>query len=236
MTLAKKTSMFYDLTMASEDRDGSIVEISAYTAERARRLTGLTPRQVQYWDERGFIQPSLTARKGRGRRRLYSFRDLISLKVAADLRSKSVSLQLIRKVNDHLRRLDYGDPLAELNFAVVGGRLYFQEGSHWQESRHLGQIVAAYLIPVGAIAANLEHQIQRDRARTRRPGVIERRRGVLGGKPVLAGTRITVQAVKNLLNDGASIQEIRELYPDLAAKDIKAAAKADLSKRRKLAS
>lgn len=228
--------MFYDLTVALEVPAESSIEISAYTADRARRLTGLTARQIQYWDERGFIRPSLTARKGRGRRRLYSFRDLISLKVAADLRAKDVSLQLIRKVNDHLRRLDYGDPLAELNFAVVGGKLYFHEGARWQEGRHLGQIVAAYMIPVGAIAAGLEQQIQRDRSRTRRPGVIERRRGVLGGKPVLAGTRITVQSVKNLVHDGASLQEIRELYPDLAPKDIRAAVKADLSRRRKLAS
>ncbi len=211
------------------------IEISAYTADRVRRLTGLTARQIQYWDERGFIRPSLTRRKGRGRRRLYSFRDLVSLKVAADLR-KSVSLQLIRKVNDHLRRLDYRDPLAELSFVVAGGKLYFRESARWQDSRQLGQVVASFIVRVGAIAADLQRQIHLDRARARRAGVIEQRRGVLGGKPVFAGTRIAVQTIKNLLQDGASVEEVRELYPDLGLKDIQAAEKADLSRRRKLAS
>jgi uncharacterized protein (DUF433 family) len=227
--------MFYDMTVAPAPRVDSGIEISAYTADRARRLTGLTVRQIQYWDELGFIRPSLTRRKGRGRRRLYSFRDLVSLKVAADLR-RSVSLQLIRKVNDHLRRLDYRNPLAELSFVIVGGKLYFEESARWQDSRQLGQVVASFIIRVGAIAADLQQQIRIDQARARRPGVIERRRGVLGGKPVLAGTRIAVQTIKNLLRDGASVEEIRELYPDLGSNDIQAADKADLSRRRKLAS
>ena len=227
--------MFYDCLVAPRSTKDLNAEISAYTADRARRLTGLSVRQIQYWDEQGFIRPSLTRRHGRGRRRLYSFRDLLSLKVAADLR-KSVSLQLIRKVTDHLRRLNYRDPLAELNFVVVGGKLYFKESSRWQESRQLGQVVASFLVKVGAIAAELQRQIAIDKARSRRVGVIERRRGVLGGKPVLAGTRIPVQAVKNLLQDGASFEEIRELYPDLDIKDIQAAEKADLTRRRKLAS
>lgn len=220
--------------MAAGKADSEL-EISAFTADRVRRLTGLSARQIQYWDELGFIRPSLTKRHGRGRRRVYSFRDLVALKVAADLR-KSVSLQLIRGVNDHLRRLDYRDPLAELSFVVRGGQLYFKESDQWQESRQLGQVVASYLVPVGEIAAGLQKQIEIDRKRSRRPGVIETRRGVLGSKPVLAGTRITVQAIKNLLRDGASVREIRELYPDLVRADIEAADKADLSRRRRLAS
>lgn len=226
--------MFYDYLVARDSVYETGIDLSAYTAERARRLTGLSARQIQYWDEQDFISPSLTKRKGRGRRRLYSFRDLVSLKVAADLR-EHVSLQLIRRVTDHLRRLNYRDPLAELSFVVVGDKLLFRESSRWQESRQLGQVVASYLVRVGAIAADLERQIAADAAGARRAGVIEQRRGVLGGKPVLAGTRIPVQAVKNLLRDGASTEEILELYPDLEVKDIRAARAADLSPRRRRA-
>lgn len=220
--------------MLATDAADSNLEITAFTADRVRRLTGLSARKIQYWDERGLVRPSLTKRHGRGRRRVYSFRDLVSLKVAAELR-QSVSLQLIRGVNDHLRRLDYRDPLAELSFVVKGGRLYFKESDRWQESRQLGQVVASYVIPVGLIAASLQKQITVDRERSRRPGVIETRRGVLGSQPVLAGTRITVRAIKNLLRDGASVREIRELYPDLVPADIEAAEKADLSSRRRRA-
>ncbi len=221
--------------MRSLSYGSNALEISAYTAERARRLTGLTARQIQYWDERGFISPSLTKRKGRGRRRLYSFRDLVQLKVAAGLR-QSVSLQLIRKVNDHLRRLDYTNPLAELTFVVDGSRLLFQEGTRWQDSRPVGQTIASFFVPLGAIAGDLRRQIAVDERKTRRPGVIERHRGVLSGRPVFAGTRISVASVKALLDDGATVGEIRHLYPDLSGKDVDAARKVDLSRRRSRAS
>lgn len=43
------------------------------------------------------------------------------------------------------------------------------------------------------------------------------------GKPVVAGTRITVQGVLELINDGLSFDQIkRDYYPDLSTDDIKA--------------
>jgi uncharacterized protein (DUF433 family) len=205
------------------------VERWAFTAERARELTGLTPRQLQYWDEQGFIGPSLSKRKGRGRKRLYSFRDLVALRVAAKLR-QTFSLQLIRAVSDHLRALDYRTPLAELQFAIVDDSLYFNEAAHWQAGRPVGQIVGDYLINVGAIADELRGRVLGLDERKR--GEVERRRGVLGGQPVIAGTRITVRSVQNLARDGASANQIIELYPDLTLEDVNAALATELPRRR----
>ncbi|MEA5624894.1 DUF433 domain-containing protein [Nostoc sp. UHCC 0251] len=43
------------------------------------------------------------------------------------------------------------------------------------------------------------------------------------GKPCIAGTRITVQSILELLNDGLSFEEIiRDYYPDLQIEDIRA--------------
>ena len=43
------------------------------------------------------------------------------------------------------------------------------------------------------------------------------------GKPCIAGTRITVQSVLELLNEGLSFEEIiRDYYPDLNVEDIRA--------------
>ncbi len=47
--------------------------------------------------------------------------------------------------------------------------------------------------------------------------------GIHFGKPCVAGTRITVQSVLELLDDGLSFSEIiREYYPDLTREDIRA--------------
>jgi DNA-binding transcriptional MerR regulator len=99
----------------------------AFTAEKVSALTGLTRRQLQYWDEQHFLSPSVSSRGGRGRMRLYDFRDLVSLRAAAELRRDGISLQLIRKVIKHLQELDYREPLAELRCWSADGRLYFTE-------------------------------------------------------------------------------------------------------------
>ena len=62
-------------------------------------LTGITPRQLQWWDERGIVVP---AREGH--RRVYSFDDLAEVAVLCELRRKGFSLQGVRKVMRYLQR------------------------------------------------------------------------------------------------------------------------------------
>jgi DNA-binding transcriptional MerR regulator len=197
------------------------VEHQAFTAERARSLTGLTPRQLQYWDESGLLHPSYTARKGRGRKRLYSFPDLVSLQVIADLRRAGISLQQIRRVVEHLRTLDHERPLAQITYTVENGEMYFQEAGTSRSGRTPHQVVAQYVVPVGAIAEGLRGRIVE--VGERRHGEIEQRRGTLGGKPVIKGTRIKVESIWRLHRSGLDEAGIRELYPDLTAADIEAA-------------
>jgi uncharacterized protein (DUF433 family) len=198
-------------------------EIQAFTAERVHSLAGLSLRQLQYWDERGFLHPSLSARQGRGRMRLYSFRDLVSLKVAAQLRSHGISLQQIRKVDAHLRKLSYRAPLSELRFFIAGDQLFFEEAGTLREGRRPEQVIASYAIPVGGIAHGLAGQIAKLHERPH--GQVERRRGVLGGRPVIKGTRITVDSIQHLADQGADEAEILASYPDLTVEDIQAALK-----------
>jgi DNA-binding transcriptional MerR regulator/uncharacterized protein (DUF433 family) len=210
------------------------LEQRAFTSEKVRALTGLTPRQLQYWDEQGFLSPSLRRQAGRGRRRLYDFRDLVSLRVAADLRREGVSLQLIRKAVAHLRELDYQHPLSELRFWQEDSTLYFEEAGTVREARRPGQTIAWFAIPLAAIVTELEAGIvSLDR---RVPGRVERRRGTLGSKPLIAGTRIPVESVQRLRADGADEREILRLYPDLSAADVRAALAEEPVPRRKRAS
>lgn len=195
--------------------------VRAFSMPRVKRLTGLSARQLQYWDERGFLAPSVSGGAGRGRPRLYDFRDLVSLRVAADLRRQGISLQLIRKVHAHLRSLDYRHPLAELTFWVFEGQLYFSEAETVRAGRRPEQVLASFVVPVSMIVESLKQQIaQLDE---RPVGEIERRRGTLGSKPVIAGTRIAVASIRRLAEDGLTETEILEMYPDLLAEDVQAA-------------
>src|SRR5947199_10465629 len=79
----------------------------SFTSHDVIRLTGITARQLQWWDERRIVVP---AREGH--RRIYSFADVTEVAVICELRSKGFSLQGVRKVTRFLQR-EFGKRLAE---------------------------------------------------------------------------------------------------------------------------
>jgi DNA-binding transcriptional MerR regulator len=86
-----------------------------FTSREVIRLTGITARQLQWWDERGIVSP---AREGH--RRLYSMEDLAEVAVICELRRKGFSLQRVRKVMRFLQR-EFSKRLAE---TVTGASEY----------------------------------------------------------------------------------------------------------------
>ncbi len=78
-----------------------------FTSNEVVELTGITPRQLQWWDERGIVVP-----EREGHRRLYSLDDLAEVAVLVELRKKGFSLQRVRKVMRFLQR-ELGKRLVE---------------------------------------------------------------------------------------------------------------------------
>ncbi len=99
--------------------------MEAYNSKSASRIVGVSLRQIQYWDEQGFIRPSVKLAQGRGTKRLYSFQDLICLKVMKDLTSRGFGLQKIRRWLRPLRQYS-GTPasLASLKYLTDGEKLF----------------------------------------------------------------------------------------------------------------
>jgi DNA-binding transcriptional MerR regulator len=71
-------------------------------------LTGVTARQLQWWDEQGVVKPDRA-----GHSRLYSMQNLTVIAVICELRRKGFSLQGVRKVIRFLNR-EFGKGLAEI--------------------------------------------------------------------------------------------------------------------------
>jgi DNA-binding transcriptional MerR regulator len=82
-----------------------------FTSRDVVQLTGITPRQLQWWDERGIVVP-----ERQGHRRLYSIEHLTEIAVICELRRRGFPLQRVRKVIRFLQR-EFGRSLA----ATVGG-------------------------------------------------------------------------------------------------------------------
>jgi DNA-binding transcriptional MerR regulator len=80
----------------------------SFTSSQVSERTGLTPRQLQWWDEQGIVVPAR-----QGHHRLYSSKDLAELAVLCELRRRGFSLQRLRKLILLLRR-EFGHRLADL--------------------------------------------------------------------------------------------------------------------------
>ena len=84
---------------------------------------GITYRQLDYWARTGLVEPSVRSAAGSGSQRLYSFRDILVLKVIKRLLDTGVSLQNIRTAVEHLR--DGGvEDLAQITIMSDGASVY----------------------------------------------------------------------------------------------------------------
>ena len=79
-----------------------------FSSQDVIALTGVTARQLQWWDEQGVVKPDRA-----GHSRLYSMQNLTVVAVICELRRKGFSLQGVRKVIRFLNR-EFGKGLAEI--------------------------------------------------------------------------------------------------------------------------
>lgn len=188
----------------------------------AARLVGMTERRLAEWDERGFLTP--TAKRQLSERntvRLYEFGDLIEIRVALALIDQRLSLPHVERVIGYLRKArGFGNPLRELAFAVVRGKIFFKlpDGT-WEGEVRPRQVVFHSVLNLEVIREEMAQRL-RDNQKKLRRAAVERRRKVLGHKEVFAGTRTPIEAVLSFLASGASDEEILEAYPHLTPDDI----------------
>src|ERR1700682_5677560 len=105
-----------------------------FTSREVIALTGITARQLQWWDERGLVKP-----EREGHRRLYSMNHLTEVAVICELRRKGFSLQGVRKVLRFLDR-EIGRGLAEIVSRTSDYHL-LTDGEHLYLETYARQIV-----------------------------------------------------------------------------------------------
>ena len=137
--------------------------MEGYTAQQASRLTDCTAHQLRYWDKVSLVEPSIQSTGGRpGRRRLYSFRDLVALRVVKSLLDNGMSVQRVRRAWDYLRRTaDMDSHLAEVRL-VTDGQSIFRIASDDDElldALRQGQL--AFFVAINEIARTVEDDVTR---------------------------------------------------------------------------
>jgi DNA-binding transcriptional MerR regulator len=115
--------LFTDAAVGVPSYDDVDTDRVGYRGPTACAAAGITYRQLDYWARTGLIGPSVRTATGSGTQRLYSFRDILVLKVVKRLLDTGVSLQNIRKAVDHLRDRGVSD-LANVTLLSDGATVY----------------------------------------------------------------------------------------------------------------
>lgn len=200
------------------------------------RLTGLSARQLGYWDKTGFFSPTILDEfRQRAFGRIYSFRDVVGLRTVAVLRKQhSMPLQELGRVGAWLKE-KHDAPWSSLRFFLQGNRVLFEDPATGAvtEPRGVGQAVLN--IALEPIASEMRQAAARLTARREdQLGQVVRNRYVVHNAWVVAGTRIPTSAIWNFHEAGYTTQDIIREYPRLTAEDVGAAIEFE-AKRRKAA-
>jgi DNA-binding transcriptional MerR regulator len=97
-------------------------ERRGYRGPAVGDIVGITYRQLDYWARTGLVSPSIRDAKGSGTQRLYSFEDIVRLRVIKRLLDAGVNLERIRVALEELAR--QGRALSDVTLASDGRTVY----------------------------------------------------------------------------------------------------------------
>jgi uncharacterized protein (DUF433 family) len=208
-----------------QDRAAPALDISnvvaAFSEEQIGRMVGLTKSRLRYWARTDFFKPSFVEEDGRlPYSRFYSFKDVVALRTLEMLRvQNNVPLQHLRKVAEKLAHLKdelwTGTTLFVLNKKVI---MVNPEVGRPQEVVS-GQYVLS--IPLSKVIEDTKNDIVAFRSRPANTvGHLSRNRSIARNALVVSGTRITVGSIIRLYEDGYTVDQIIDEYPDLTPEDI----------------
>jgi DNA-binding transcriptional MerR regulator len=98
-------------------------EDTGFRGPTACNAAGITYRQLDYWARTKLVEPTVRSAGGSGTQRLYSFKDILLLKIIKRLLDAGVSLQQIRIAVDHLRTRGTDD-LTQVTLMSDGASVY----------------------------------------------------------------------------------------------------------------
>jgi predicted RNase H-like HicB family nuclease len=185
---------------------------SGFGSSIVLNLTGVTYRRLDYWARSGLVGSSIREAAGHGSRRVYSFEDLVALRVVARLLDAGVSLQAVRRAAEYLKRHTVR-PLSTLALAAKGNRVFVLTGNPAKiiEATSQGQVVIA--IDVEPIVKDLRSDVT-ELSATREVDVRARGRSyrvVLTPDLEAGGYSVEVPELPGCITEGDTLPEARRM-------------------------
>lgn len=147
----------YDLGLLFTDGLPEEEDAVGYKGAIAADAAGITYRQLDYWARTGLVEPTVRPAKGSGSQRLYSFRDILVLKLVKRLLDTGISLQQIRVAIQQLHDAGVRD-LTQTTLISDGASVYLCT-SNDEVIDLLGRGQGVFGIAVGKVLREVETQL-----------------------------------------------------------------------------
>lgn len=204
--------------------DGNI--IGAFSEDQVARLTGLSKNQLSSWRRSGLVSASFSDRDATGRAfsNIYSYKDLLKLRVMGQLRNVfGVRPAELRKAGDKLDKIIGEDAWTKTRLWVANRKVVFREPESLKHREIAsGQFVHEIALEVVTKDARDDIARMNDRPASEK-GKIVKVRQLMSSAEVFAGTRIPVSVVRQYIEAGHGTEEILSEFPTLTIEDVEAA-------------
>ncbi len=109
-----------------------------FSGTKAAQVVGISYRQLDYWARTDLVRPSLADASGSGSRRLYSYRDLLELKVIKNLLDAGIRLESVRDVFEYLRT-HLNEDIVSAHLVIDGAQVILCDGEELIDVVRRGQ-------------------------------------------------------------------------------------------------
>lgn len=129
----------------------NLTTLRAFTASQASKLSGVSSTMLDYLCREGFVRPSASKKRGRGNARLFTFSDLVALKVIARLLKSGVEVRRLAKGLRALRGRLGAASSDGMKYLVTDGReIFLREDGNFESLTQDGQLAFAFVIDLQA--------------------------------------------------------------------------------------
>ena len=130
-----------------------------YRGPQVCKIVGITYRQLDYWARTDLVRPSVMDANGSGTQRLYSYRDLVELKVIKQMLDAGISLQSARKAVESLR--GFNNDLASVRIVIQGPNVVLAESEeHVMDLLRDGQGVLSVVLDLKPLQDTITEAVQ----------------------------------------------------------------------------
>ena len=131
---------------------------AGFSGTKAATIVGITYRQLDYWARTDLIRPSLADASGSGSRRLYSYRDLLELRVIKSLLDAGIKLESVRTAFGYLRTKVETD-IASAHLVISGSDVILCDGEQLIDVMRRGGQGVLNVLAIGGVKSDLDSTI-----------------------------------------------------------------------------